>query len=274
MTGRRTGGRASAAGFTLMEVLVAVSILALVTSLTWASMSNSFHIKDTVERSMDRYTGARLAVERMARELASAWIVPPPSAIEVRTFVTEFRLTADAGGSRLDFVSFSHTRLVKDVNESDQNELSYWVGEDPENHGTSALWRREAPRIDDRPESGGKAAVVVPDVVRFNAEALDPLASEDGDWVEDWDTTQAAGYPDRLPRAVKLALVFHDEAGREVTYATIARLFMETPVCGNTAGAGMTPGASPLAPGAAAPGATPLAPGSLGTVPIGPAGRR
>jgi general secretion pathway protein J len=256
-------------GFTLMEVLVAVAILALVTGLTWASMSNSFHMKSVIEDSMDRYTGARLALERLAREVSSAWIVPPPNGLETRTFVTEFRLTADGGGSRLDFVSFSHTRLLKDANESDQNELSYWVADDREHPGTLGLWRREAPRIDDRGDTGGKAAVVVADVVRFSAEALDPIASEEGDWVEEWDTTQAAGYPDRLPRALRITLVFHDEAKREITYTTIARLFLETPICGGAAapgfgtGAGATPttappaapsSGSPLAPRAIAPG--------------------
>ncbi|HEV8322259.1 MAG TPA: type II secretion system protein GspJ [Myxococcota bacterium] len=222
-------------GFTLIEVLVAVGIMALMTAVTWASMSNSFHVKDSVEKSMDRVAMARLAIERLSHEVASAWIVPVATAIENRTFVTEFRIRSDAGGSRLDFVSFSHTRLVKDANESDQNELSYWVADDPEARGTLALWRREAAHIDDRPETGGKASVVVSDVVRFTAEALDPLASDEGDWLEEWDTTEATGHPDRLPRAVRLTLVFHDARGEDITYATIVRLFLEKPICGSPA---------------------------------------
>ena len=63
--------------------------------------------------------------------------------------------------------------------------------------------------------------MLVDDVVDFQLEYLDPLS---GEWVTRWDTTQAAGQPNRLPSQVKIILtVPHPNIrGRNVTYGTRA----------------------------------------------------
>ena len=51
---------------------------------------------------------------------------------------TAFVGTDSGNGSRIDFTSFSHQRLYRDAHESDQNELSYYIDDDPHNPGTEA----------------------------------------------------------------------------------------------------------------------------------------
>ena len=63
-----------ARGFTLIEVMVAVSILAIVTTLTWASFKQTFNTKSAIEAQAGRYRTVRLALERMARELSMVYV--------------------------------------------------------------------------------------------------------------------------------------------------------------------------------------------------------
>ena len=58
---------AHAAGFTLLEIMIAVAILASISVLTWGSFNQTFKSKKSVESQMGRYRAARIAMDRMVR---------------------------------------------------------------------------------------------------------------------------------------------------------------------------------------------------------------
>lgn len=210
------------AGMTLVEVLVAVAILAMVATVVFGGFSQTMRNKAAVEEAADRSHVIRVALERMTREIASAYVSmhrnPSPA---LQTMNTCFIGGRSGRGHRLDFTSFSHRRLYRDSHESDQNELSYFVTSHPEHRDRLVLARREQRRIDEDPQSGGTIQILVDDVTGFEMEYLDPTSNL---WVDEWDTTELTHQPGRLPAQVKIRLYVpgrRDRNRREV-YATRA----------------------------------------------------
>lgn len=199
-------------GMSLIEVMISVTILAIISTLIYSGFVQTTRNKTRVEGQTDRALEVTGALERMVRELQSAFVSaqinPSPSLQVVRTaFVGTDRGSRD----RLDFTSFSHQRLYRDAKESDQNELSYFIARDPDASDRRVLVRREQARIDDDPLTGGVLQVVLHDVDTLELEYLDPITTE---WVRSWDTVQGTGQPNRLPAQVKITLGIVSTDGR------------------------------------------------------------
>jgi len=210
-------------GLTLVEVLVAIAIFAIVAVVVFGGFNQTMINKRVVEEEADRTHVIRVSLERMVRELSMAYVsVQVNINPSLQTMNTCFIGGRGGRGHRIDFTSFSHRRLYRDAHESDQNELSYFVTTDPEDSSKLVLARREQNRIDDDPQTGGTVQVMVRDVVEFDAEYLDPLS---GEWIEEWDTRDLTHQPNRLPIQVKLSLTVRDEdAPRgQRTYVTRAQ---------------------------------------------------
>ncbi|MFO0684897.1 MAG: type II secretion system protein GspJ [Sandaracinus sp.] len=221
MTARRSTKRSPLAGMTLVEAMVSVAILSIVSVLVFGGFSQTMRNKARVEAQGDRAHVIRVAMERMCREIQSAFVsldvnVSP----QLASMRTVFHGRHEGRGSRLDFTSFSHRRLYRDAHESDQNELGYFLAEhrDDETRETHrVLVRRESRRIDDDPETGGQQMILVDDVREFELDYFDPVSLQ---WVDGWDT--AGTEMNRLPAQVRIHLVVpalgnprHDE-----TYVT------------------------------------------------------
>jgi general secretion pathway protein J len=207
-------------GVTLIEALAAITILAMVGTLVYGGFNQTFKNKARVEEDVDRYHILRLALERMGREVSMAYVsvhMNPNTMLQVMN-------TAFVGDdSRLDFTSFSHRRLLRNANESDQNELGYFMARHPDKKRMEVLARREQHRIDEDPLRGGDIMILVEDVTGLRFEYLDPMS---GEWLRSWDTTQAAMQPNRLPAQVKILLtVPHPRRPKEeLTLGTRAAL--------------------------------------------------
>ena len=191
-------------GFTLLEVILAVTLLALIGTMIYGGFSQTALNKARVEQDVDRSRVVHMALERMVRELTMAFVsthVNP--SLDLRVSNTAFIGKDNARDDRIDFTSFSHRRLYRDARESDQNEISYFVTAHPDDPDVNVLARREQNRIDDDPRRGGKSQILVENVEEFNVEYYDPLLSE---WVQTWDTVNALGQPNRLPTQVRIRL--------------------------------------------------------------------
>lgn len=219
MSGKR---RDSANGFTLVEVLLVMAILGTVTTLMWSSFSQASRSKKRVEAAQDRTHTVRVALLRMAREIEMAYLSEnhTPSITEPRTrMVGVSRPDVD----ELTFSAFAHQRLRGGVPESDTSNISYYGGRDPEDRSVLNLMRRETRRLQaaDPLAIAGEAYILCPRIVRLKFSYYEHRKKE---WHEDWDTRM----PGRtfLPTHLRIALTVLDERGKEVTYATDARVQM------------------------------------------------
>ena len=101
----------------------------------------------------------------------------------------------------------SHRRLAADVKESDQEEISYFGSDDPDQTAVTDLARRQASIVDEDPEEGGRVDVLATNIDLFDLEYFDPVM---GRWVDEWDSQSVVEEKGRLPRAVKVVLVLKD----------------------------------------------------------------
>jgi len=221
--------RASSRGLTLLEVLVSISILAMVSVLIYGAFDGMSRARTGIGRINQRYREGRLAMRRIATELSSAFLSahqPLNQALAVRT--TVFIGTNGTPADRLDFTSFSHFRVTRDTHESDQNELSYFGSQDPEVSGKTDLARREAAIIDLEPTRGGQVLVLAEDVDLFDLRYLDAVT---GMWQERWDSTQAMNQLGRLPLQVKITLVLRNgPGGKNVPLVARVPIAIQTPL--------------------------------------------
>lgn len=213
------------AGFTLLEIMVSLAILGVIAVLTWSTMGTTLKIRDYLaeENVLDR--SARIALDRITRELQLAYLTESVTA--VNTYRTVF---VGQDGNETDsiwFATLAHHRTVRDSRECDQTEITLWTEDDPENRGRQVLLHREAPRVDQEPDKDGVISPLATSVNRFELRYLDPTTNE---WRDDWDTA-GTETPNRLPRAVQVVLTLlgpdPDDESRVIEHPYITTVMVE-----------------------------------------------
>jgi general secretion pathway protein J len=221
--------RSRARGLTLLEVMVAVAILAMVAVLTYGAFDGLSRGTKNLGRLNDRFHQGRAALSRITMELSSAFLSmhQPATEQQIRR-LTIFAGTNTSPADRIDFTSFSHRRLVKDSHESDQNEISYFGSPDPNVSGKLDLARRESNMIDLEPKKGGEVNVLVEDIDLFDVKYLDAIS---GMWTDSWDSSQSTGQPGRLPLEIKITLAIKGGAdGKPINFTTKMTMPMQAPL--------------------------------------------
>jgi general secretion pathway protein J len=215
--------RPRAAGFTLIEVMLALAILGFVTTIMWGSFSQTATNKKAIESAQERTHTVRVALLRMVREIEMAYISDSEN-----TAISE-RRTFLLGSSRSDvdelqFSSFAHQRLRAGLPEGDTSLISYYGERDPDDRRILNIMRRETRRLQaENPSTiAGEAYILCPDVTRLKIQYYDHKLKE---WVNEWSTLNASGNQ-YLPTHVRITLTVIDERGQEVSYATDARIQM------------------------------------------------
>lgn len=225
MSARPSARSGASAGFTLVEVMIAVAILASMTVLIWGSYRQTFLSQKVVEANINRFRSARLALDRMVRDVQMAYLsnnIVPGTEQTPRTF---FDGTRRPDIDELRFSYFGHQRLYADSKEADTAVVGYFGGRDRDNPRSLNLYRKETRRLQpDRFEHlQGETELLCDNVVRLQIDYYYPDRKE---FVDKWQTMQADGYPNRLPSRVRFKLVVRDEAGTEVTFISEARIGM------------------------------------------------
>jgi general secretion pathway protein J len=215
-------------GFTLIEVMMAASILAIVTALAWGSFHQTFKAKQIVEANAVRYHSVRITLERMAREISMAYLSQneDTSQAERRTFFQGRRRTDI---DELRFSYFGHQRLYANADEADSAQVGYFGARDRDDGRKLNLLRRETRRLSNLKFEVAPAStdILCDSVVRLQFDYWD---ARDKQWRDEWITTDAAGQPNRLPGKVKITLVVKDERNFEVPFSTEVRLPMQEPL--------------------------------------------
>ncbi len=214
-----------ARGFTLIEVMIAVAITALMGGLIAASFNTSFKAKEIIEGEAERYRMLRTAMNRMSREIGAAFVSDRYDAQRYRdSYDRPTNLIGDR--DRLLFTSLAHQRLYTDAKESDQMVVEYSVKTSTERgaNGRRDLMRRENPILDERMDRGGTEDVLFEGVKRLEFDYWD---SDKKDWVNEWDTRRSER-KSFLPTRVRINLYALDENGKEVRYTTQTRVMLNT----------------------------------------------
>ena len=228
----------SSKGFTLLELLLAVTITSLVLAVLYASFFKIIEAKEAAEEELDLYHEARLLLAKISEDISMA--LKPRERESTKVI---FYGVNNEDRDSLQFATLSHLRVGRDIKESDQCEVGYYLkpvsdvrepsrlsappeaqhegstqtqsNEDRENQ-LYFLMRREDPTIDDLPEEGGLEYAVSDRVLALNLRYL----LNEGEVVDDWDSRTARGRG--LPNAVEITLVLRGTRGKDIKITTTA----------------------------------------------------
>ena len=207
-------------GFTLVEIMLALTLMAFLTSLLWGTMAQTAKVKKRIEQAQDRTHTVRVALMRMSREIEMAYVAFEQTGTQERR--TMFSGIAHGEFDELRFSWFGHLRFRADQAEGDTAQVSYFSQLDPENSMLTNLLRRETRRLEAKDPKliPGETYLLCPAISRLKFAYYD---YKQKDWREEWDTTKADGQT-YLPTQVRISLTVLDERGVPVTFTSIARL--------------------------------------------------
>ncbi|MFW5824454.1 MAG: type II secretion system minor pseudopilin GspJ [Marinobacter sp.] len=196
-------------GFTLMEMLVAVSITAVIGLGVWQVLSGVINSRDRVDQVSDEFAGLQKAFLLLERDLRQ--VVNRP----VRNIYGDYEPALTSQGEPF-ALKVTHQGWRNPLG-SQRSELqrSAWEFTGDE------LRRRYWVMLDQGQEDESRDQVVLAGISEFEVRFMD----EERDWQEDWpppnqDTPTGPGAPVLpLPRAVEVSLV-HDRFGE------LSRLFL------------------------------------------------
>jgi general secretion pathway protein J len=208
-------------GFSLLEVMIAVAITAVIGAMAAGVLQQVDHAASVAREQAERYAGARLALTRLSREVSMAFLSEHYDSRRFRDRPTLFKGEAD----KLLFSTMAHVRLVQDAKESDQSVVEYLVERDPVS-GEDALFRREKARLDDEPDRGGRKDLVATHVKKLGLQYWDLKRKE---WVREW-STRTPEKLNELPTRVRIELELKLADGRTEKFTTQARVAITAPL--------------------------------------------
>jgi general secretion pathway protein J len=213
----------TARGLTLVEVLIAMSITAVMGAMVAGAVGQIDRAGEIARAQDERYTGARRALGRLADELASAFVSDHfDRARFANGRPTLFRGRED----RLLFTTMDHVRLFRGAKESDQQVVEYFLDREPGARGEEALFRREKLVLDGDPEGAGRRDLVARNVGRLTFSYWDATKKE---WVREWDTSRVERAAE-LPALVRAELEVVLADGRRERLSSSAPVALRRPL--------------------------------------------
>jgi len=197
-------------GFTLLEILIAIAILALVVSSLYGAYSGTMETTELVESARDVDQTARLALMQMVDDFSSLYYKKAEGENENSPLRFQGGEGAEGeGGTVVEFASTSHLGFDARFPNLRINRVSYVLEKQEDNQKYYRLVRMELPFVDLSGERE-ETAVELADAV----ESLTlTYVNEDGETSPQWDSKaeETAGL---LPRLVHIRLQLAGEKAR------------------------------------------------------------
>ena len=191
----------SSAGFTLIEVMTAFTILAIIASIIFTVVVGSTRRSRDLVRETELRASANAILNLVAEDLEGTFvhqgIVPH--------FVGRDEYTGDRPADDVEFLTTSTLPLRPDELAGDVAEVSYSLIADDE--GKTALFRREQVPVQAPFDEGGASVQVSGKVTSLSLRYYDGT-----EWQDTWDSADSlhehmAG---RIPQAVEIELTMED----------------------------------------------------------------
>lgn len=182
-----------AGGFTLLELLVAITIFAVLAVLSFGSVRNMLSFDDGLQSATRRYQALRYAVVILEQDLGAV----APRSVRDALGASEPALRAGLKGELLTF-----TRRVPDISHFDGGpalrRIRYRVQD-------GSLYRDVWDGLDRTPDTGLRTQRLLRDV-----KALKLRFFDGGGWLEFWPRDENAASQEQLPQGVEFSIEFNN----------------------------------------------------------------
>ena len=197
-----------AGGFTLIEVLVALAITAMIMSAMMTTLWYAMKARQEVEALSEPFRDGPRIMAMVKRDLRGLLTY------NVKDYKVLRGINNAIGGQdadRIDFLSATDSIIPRQYDSrpvhADWCEVGYWVRANPDNPDLLELYRREDIFSDQEPFQGGEFMLLSKRVRSFNITYFAELG-HDAEPLDEWDTTQEG----LLPRRIRVDLSLEREA--------------------------------------------------------------
>ena len=211
------------AGFTLLELMIAISILAIVLVMIAGSFNAVIHSKVHGEARLDVDRQGRAILWELSNELRGAVQTPNPQSNVLLVGLGQMRNGSPVDAITVSTLAAGHRRAITGIDA--EQVVSYSVMPNPRARGWYILSRNQRSAL-----MGIDGPFATPPTqLADNVIALHIKYFNGGDWLESWDST-AIPPPAQLPVAVSIELVLGTGVSREMNFSTEVILPMAVPV--------------------------------------------
>jgi len=215
-----TRSNARQRGFTLLEVLLTITITALMMGIIYGVLVSTLQARTRLEKTTEMDEAGPLLLKMMADDLSAAYVPPVPDqpppaegepAAENPAYFTGKDETGAGGeADRLDFVSSRDIWNPDTQRIADFAEIGYFLRPNPDESSLSILVRREDPFVDDKPATGGTLQEMYARVKSLSFEYFDGEK-----WLRTWGDQDAQ--KKALPKIVRITLIVVPDAEKAKT---------------------------------------------------------
>jgi prepilin-type N-terminal cleavage/methylation domain-containing protein len=177
------------AGFTLLEVLLAVTILGIVLSMVYMILISTLQARDIIQSKSEVDRVANRIISIISSDLQSTYLYQ----LEDKS---SFIGKKTGSGAEIHFVTNKDSLIYGSNTRSDLSEISYFLSRNPEERGSFYLVRREDFFVDNALIKGGQGIRLFDRIrnftIRFHSSGSPPRM--------DWDNKKQK----KLPSAVEI----------------------------------------------------------------------
>ncbi len=213
-----TGSLPDKRGFTLLEILIAIAILAMVLATVYAAYQGTFRIITTTEKESEIYGMATATMNRMLKDLGAV-----AASGGTFKFVAQSSVAGGADFTDLTFFSRAHLALRDNDVSGSLAEITYYVDREGEG-GSYRLMRRD--RLGVETLNGGEPPpgfVICEGLYSLRYKFVDSTGNEHLTWDS---TVGAEGEKNKVPAMVSLELKLINPQDKERPYVFATNIFL------------------------------------------------
>lgn len=206
-------------GFTLLELMVALAILAVIFSIIFKAYTDTYRNIDIAENQARIYDMARTAMIRIMEDLESTYIPidfsNPQGSSSTDLLVGKKDFLDGREADRIRFFSRSHIDINESLTEGGNAKIAYYplLKEDE----TISLFRSDTPSNLEWPEENTNGWIICEGLHSISFTYTD----KDGDTHEEWDESNT-NYSTKLPSIINIKLEFIDKEDPETPITFIS----------------------------------------------------
>ncbi|MBN1849653.1 MAG: prepilin-type N-terminal cleavage/methylation domain-containing protein [Deltaproteobacteria bacterium] len=201
-------------GFTLLEVLIALAIFAVIISILFPAYIGTFRNMDAAETDSDTYQMARITLDRMTEDLESAYLS------QQFPFTGMDDTINGQDADSLQFMSRTHLAFDARQNQDGNARIAYTIKEGEEESGL-ILYRSDTLELRASPEEGSGGFILCQGLYAVQMIYEDA----DGETYDEWDSSSIT-YKNRLPKKVSILLEFVNQADPESPLRFMTSVFV------------------------------------------------